>query len=50
MRLLGLVLWIGLVAGCSPKQPIPVHIGYMERMFRQVASVWKEPVLCAKYR
>lgn len=30
MRLLGLVLWIGLVAGCSPKQPIPVHIGYME--------------------
>lgn len=41
MRFVGIVLLIGLVAGCSPKQPVPVRIGYVERMFRQVASVWK---------
>ena len=41
MRFVGIVLLIGLVAGCSPKQPVPVRIGMWKRMFRQVASVWK---------
>lgn len=30
MRFVGIVLLIGLVAGCSPKQPVPVRIGYVE--------------------
>lgn len=30
MRFIGLVLLIGLVAGCSPKQPVPVRFGYVE--------------------
>ena len=29
MRFVGIVLLIGLVAGCSPKQPVPVRIGYV---------------------
>ena len=30
VRFVGIVLLIGLVAGCSPKQPVPVRIGYVE--------------------
>ena len=30
MRFVGIVLLIGLVAGWSPKQPVPVRIGYVE--------------------
>ena len=30
MRFIGLVLLIGLIAGCSLKQPVPVRIGYVE--------------------
>lgn len=30
MRFIGLVLLIGLAAGCSPKQPVPLRIGYVQ--------------------